>query len=813
MAQEAPKHTKGKEPTKDITQSWTQFLRKTSQASQAFVCPVCQRRFQNGLDSGAFNRHIKETHSRPLDENPTDEAKKAWTESLYKEGQSGGDRNDSKLGNSSLVEATAKPGRIASAGEGNQSSPSPARPSNLKKATAQDPRPASKTQQDQGSVAGRSSERSPASSLKRGSSRSRSQSPPKRSKAAAAAPAGDSRAEFDRGPLQSKNGRLWNPDDDTAQSRPPSYSKDNVATNHRLHARTQRQSHPPPQFPTSRASSQVDDGSTDLIKQPETRPISQEQLVAEVKGIYAGLVMVENKCIEVDNAQNTQGDHNTNKLNNEQWQALIALHRTLLHEHHDFFLASQHPSASPALRRLASKYAMPARMWRHGIHSFLELLRHRLPASLEHMLTFIYLAYSMMALLYETVPTFEDTWIECLGDLGRYRMAIEDDDIRDREVWTAVSRGWYSKASDKAPTTGRLYHHLAILARPNALQQLFYYNKSLCVAIPFASARDSIMTLFEPIMAPNSSQTSRLPPTELAFVKTHGILFSKKTPGGLETSRDDFINSLDNHIGRSSRRFLESSYYIGISNCCALVGYGNDSNPIFSIIKPVRDGEQKDRPMGGTDDAVVEDLSDAIELFNRTHDVMLLRFGDPNVLPYVHVILIFLYHLTFFPEALEYVAPTFPWKLMSQMLNTLISSCPSVSRIETERFPQPEKDDFPRPLPEDYAARGLVWAERYYPNEFFTNDKIEDEEKGLEAASMGEERKIRALFLGYRIANAENAKWLLYDRETHRFSVGPKYDIVLQSVPVISTESIDFGELPDAAAPTDASIASGSSPV
>lgn len=28
-----------------------------------------------------------------------------------------------------------------------------------------------------------------------------------------------------------------------------------------------------------------------MIKQPETRPISQEQLVAEVKGIYAGLVM------------------------------------------------------------------------------------------------------------------------------------------------------------------------------------------------------------------------------------------------------------------------------------------------------------------------------------------------------------------------------------------------------------------------------------------------------------------------------------------------------------------------------------------
>ncbi|KAK0714488.1 hypothetical protein B0H67DRAFT_489629, partial [Lasiosphaeris hirsuta] len=53
-----------------------------------------------------------------------------------------------------------------------------------------------------------------------------------------------------------------------------------------------------------------------------------------------------------------------------RWSAcLIALHRTLLHEHHDFFLASQYPSASPALRRLASKYAKPARMWRLAIVS------------------------------------------------------------------------------------------------------------------------------------------------------------------------------------------------------------------------------------------------------------------------------------------------------------------------------------------------------------------------------------------------------------------------------------------------------------
>ncbi|KAK7428304.1 hypothetical protein QQZ08_005201 [Neonectria magnoliae] len=102
-----------------------------------------------------------------------------------------------------------------------------------------------------------------------------------------------------------------------------------------------------------------------MMLQPETRPISQDQLVAEVKGIYAGLVMVETKCIEVDNAQSSNTDGS--KLNNEQWQSLIALHRTLLHEHHDFFLASQHPSASAPLRRLAAKYASPT------IQSFMDL--------------------------------------------------------------------------------------------------------------------------------------------------------------------------------------------------------------------------------------------------------------------------------------------------------------------------------------------------------------------------------------------------------------------------------------------------------
>ncbi|KAK1844264.1 telomerase-binding protein EST1A protein [Colletotrichum chrysophilum] len=528
-----------------------------------------------------------------------------------------------------------------------------------------------------------------------------------------------------------------------------------------------------------------------LIKQPETRPISQEQLVAEVKGIYAGLVMVESKCIEVDNAQSSMTDASP-KLNNEQWQALIALHRTLLHEHHDFFLASQHPSASPALRRLASKYAMPARMWRHGIHSFLELLRHRLPASLEHMLNFIYLAYSMMALLYETVPTFEDAWIECLGDLGRYRMAIEDDDLNDREVWTSVSRHWYSKASDKAPATGRLYHHLAILARPNALRQLFYYSKSLCVPIPFLSARESIMTLFEPHL--NGSPT-RLQEIDAAFVRAHGILFSGRSQEQLAPSVDEFIDSLDNHIGRTTRRWMESGYYIGIALGCSLLEYGSESNVLMREIKSGARTDDTDTTMQGVEAAAPsQSLLDALDFTCRTHDVVFRRFGDPSVTPYLHVTLSFLHHLSKFPVAMAHIESKIPWKLISLMLNTLVGNCSRFDKIEGEAFPRNVKES-PRPLPDDFAQRGLLWVEKYYPADWFTAAKIDDEEKYFEVASMMEERQDRCLWLGHRIASS--SAWLTYDKNLRQFSVAPRYAIEIANLPTSSDTVRDTLMQPD----------------
>lgn len=518
------------------------------------------------------------------------------------------------------------------------------------------------------------------------------------------------------------------------------------------------------------------------LREPETRPIGQEQLVAEVKGIYAGLVMVESKCIEVDNAQSSQSDVN---LNDEQWQAMTALHRTLLHEHCDFLMASQHPSATIALRRLASKYAMPARMWRHAIHSYLELLRHRLPHSnsLEHMLAFIYLAYSMVALLYETLPAFTDTWIECLGDLGRYRMAIEDEDMRDREIWTSVSRHWYSKASDNAPTTGRLYQHLAILARPNALQQLFYYTKSLCVPIPFTSARESIMTLFEPVI--KGSSAPRLVLADWAFVKAHGLLFINDTTEEFDVACLQFLQGLHDHIDATSHLWMQSGYYVAIANCCALLSYGKENNVIVQAIRPTKpeDGAERSVAADGTSDKETEIfLQQAFKLVEGTHEVVLKRPNDPNVLPYVHVILTFMAHLASHPKAMHLVQRRFPWSIMASFLNSICFSNEEHDGVDMDEFPMKstvkEGKELPRPLPEDYAMKGLLWIENYFPAEWFSNDKIEDDEKYFQTASVTEGRKERILWLGRRIAR--HKKWLLYDETTQQFSANPSFDRKVQ---------------------------------
>jgi hypothetical protein len=153
-----------------------------------------------------------------------------------------------------------------------------------------------------------------------------------------------------------------------------------------------------------------------MLLQPEAGPITQEQLINEVRGIYAGLVMVEKKCIEIDLQEASSKD----ELSDEEWQALIGLHRTLLLEHYDFVLATHHPLASPALRGLAGKFGMTSRMWEHGINGFLKSIRHHMPGMAEKMLAYLDFAYSVLEYLSVHLPSLAPEWVECIKGLNIY---------------------------------------------------------------------------------------------------------------------------------------------------------------------------------------------------------------------------------------------------------------------------------------------------------------------------------------------------------------------------------------------------------
>ena len=87
------------------------------------------------------------------------------------------------------------------------------------------------------------------------------------------------------------------------------------------------------------------------------------------------------------------------------------------------------PSVPPSLRIIPTKYNIIVRLWTYAFHKLLESLRRAAfasPLALEHLQDFIYYAYIFYTGLLEdpTLVSFKSGWLEALGDLAWYRMAV-----------------------------------------------------------------------------------------------------------------------------------------------------------------------------------------------------------------------------------------------------------------------------------------------------------------------------------------------------------------------------------------------------
>jgi hypothetical protein len=422
------------------------------------------------------------------------------------------------------------------------------------------------------------------------------------------------------------------------------------------------------------------------------------------------------------------------------------------------------------------------------------------------MLSFVYLAYQMMGLLMESVPAFHETWIECLGDLARYRMAIEESDMRDRETWSNVARTWYNKAADRSPDIGRIQHHLAVLARPNIVCQLFYYSKALVSVVPFPNARDSIMLLFNPLLEVSTPEGQRNKPEIVAkyakfdasLVTAAGIAFTKGSINEYWIHITQFIRDLESHIARSGSNWKVQGTEVASALIACLLDFGSEQNYLWKLfhdhqnkLKSIDGGILEDSTTSDTMNAITKDSShrkfwedgtisaadfrqakspteSSPEQKFKTSDevtsyvlpiwssaisiVASKLLGDRNILPFLHVTLAFLWSASYVPGALIYLENYVPWENLVLSLNTLNTSGVVYSRIETAEFPQ-QQSGTGKQLPEDFPMRGNVWAPYYFPHDFFTGEVVDEDERTLELPSHASPRAERCLWLGIRLAS------------------------------------------------------------
>jgi hypothetical protein len=363
-------------------------------------------------------------------------------------------------------------------------------------------------------------------------------------------------------------------------------------------------------------------------------------------------------------------------------------------------------------------------------------------------------------------------------------MAIENPS--EKEEWRQVSRQWYLKCTSRSPESGRLYHHLGILARPDSLHQLLYFSKSLAVTITFPAARESILTLLDPAFRPTWSTDEVL----ATFVKCHAILFMQKELDIFRYTLCKFVNELDSYITQLDKRYSKKAFAIAIANCIALVGFSSETNPLNKAI--AANSQTKFSVQRNDSDAGQPSHIDAclfeheLDLFIYTVNAHLGRVGDLNVLGFIHVTLVFIRHITIL-GCIQYIESRFPWtKLIATLNNLLVKAKPrNFNVIEGDKVPQwpreeelivraqepkPDNQVF-RPLPEDWALRGLDFADRYLEQDWFSIPNYEDEEHYLETESMRvQDRPWRVLWLGVQIAKIGQGQWIAYDDVKKRFT-------------------------------------------
>ncbi|CAI7673129.1 unnamed protein product [Penicillium viridicatum] len=353
------------------------------------------------------------------------------------------------------------------------------------------------------------------------------------------------------------------------------------------------------------------------------------------------------------------------------------------------------------------------------------------------MLDFIDYVSSMLNRFLAFDPALGVVLYEQLGDVTRYRMAIER---QDRKHWARISRYWYQKAADRNPNIGRIQHSLAVLSHSDVLQKLFYFTKAFVSVQPYppGHGQATIDIFFD-----HWNNLTFQHDMAAHFVIAHSALLVNDSGDRFETSANIFMSLLPRHVQRP-RNLNQHEVYIMSCNIASILGYGTPE------YQHMADHFSKQSSGAASESTSVQKRADAIFLAFRTLSVLLRHSKFPNVVLGIHISLAFLWRVSFHRSLMEMLEVAVPWQAVIGFLNSLFSHDTAFSKIEDQTFPVGDYGTAAQ-LPEDFLIRGQVWSEFYYPESFFKDasgygislDELDQEEVV---------RKNRCLWLGVQIA-------------------------------------------------------------
>lgn len=486
------------------------------------------------------------------------------------------------------------------------------------------------------------------------------------------------------------------------------------------------------------------------------------------------------------------------------WAELVAMHKELADCHYNFLKLALDPKVPPGLRPLPVKYNIPVRLWQVAFHTILERLRFAWmahdPVALDFLMDLIYDAYQFYTELLEDqmMSSFRTAWIEALGDLARYRMAvatslateqpkrkrsldarIDDDDVpprsgasigqevadawdvEDKETWRTTARDWYAIGITEKPGEGRLHHHLALLCRDVRGQEgraLYHFAKSLTASHPFETARESVLPLFD-----SALQFQRSTPEATAmdlFVRLHGMLFTKIQLDDFSPVMSRFMERLeeDASLDGVSRKACVTQVdwlLMGVVNLAALLQYGAECG----ILRKAMAREGSSRRKQNAIDEEDEDDGEG-EAVDETPPILSSSPTDSTPPPSFTLavqlsmtVLDFVFAHPFRQQGLHHVLNpyvTIFLTFIATMYRQPASGAPLLTHVPWRHLAEfvnslgvelreETRLVTPAPLPEDWVVRGMEWiGRRVYERGFWKAKQGSRSSSGPAQPTVGE---------------------------------------------------------------------------